>query len=272
MKKVVFCGGCDITAICRYIKKTPNVKVIDYNLTNTWMNSVSHYWIQALDNKKLPNHEKYGIYYPDTNPLLDKDIDILVISILGEVGEGLYRNKKNGSLLLYGFANVDATKNPLFYTDGKPVKNGSVLESIINEFEFLGEINQDDVIKNYKRIISSLDPHIYLYILLGPTFESAFGEKNYYFQSINGIDKYSSLNKKMKSEFGCYKNVKFIDPAKFYSKPRKLKQLYYYGYPSIRHYSRFTYFKIASYISKKHISITTSTKEMIKLILGHVSK
>lgn len=269
MKKVVFAGGCDITAICRYIKRTSNIKIVDFNSTGTWLNCISHYWVQALDNIKITDYQKYGVYYPNTDPFLDNDVDILVISILLEIGKGLYRNKNNGAFLLWGFANVDATKNPNFYAEGKEIEKNSVLESIVNDYEFLGEINYDDVVKNYKRIIQSLNSHARIYIILGPTFESAYGEKNYFFQSTFGSSKYNSLNKKMMAELGCFKNVIFIDPAKFYIKPRKLKQLFYYNFPSITHYSRLTYIGIASYLSRRHISIKLSVKETVKLILGY---
>ena len=263
--RIVLCGGCDVTAICRYIKRTNNVKMIIHNSTKTWMNSISYYWAQYLDNIRIPDYQNYGVYYPNDD-IFGSNVDVLVISLLGEIGEGIYKNKGNSSYLLFGFPNVDATKNPEFYAESTRIEDKHILEYIVNKCEYVGESSPSDIVDNYRKILSKINPRAKIYIILGPTFKSDFCEKNYYFQNVDGVEKNDCLNNAMINEFRDNKNVIFINPKKFYKKPKRRAQMYYYNYPSIRHYPRSTYFRIAIWLRRKNRSLKISYKEFFIFI------
>lgn len=267
---IIFFGPCDITAISTYIRKNNNVLFIDKNTTGTFDLCESTYWVQDILNQKVshPFISKYA--YPEID-FRETDINGIVISLLCELGRGLYENKK-GQYLKFGFANIDATKDYLLNYKAEVDWYGKeVFEAFSEEWCFKGTMHIKDIISNYQIILNNIPDRVHIYILLTPTFKSKYGETNDYFKTINGTEVFAKLNNMMKAHFAYKSNITFLDPTDYYIPPKKKSDLFYYNSPSIRHYPRSCYRSIALYLSKKEKEIKFDyTRDIKRFIKKHL--
>lgn len=245
-KKILFQGGCDITAVLFYLCHN-SLEIIDRNTSGTFGCSFSTYWVEGLKGRRI-NHP----FVKKEQYLNLKEEKVLVTSILLEPQEGIYVRKNDGALLRFGNPFLDARydfeeKFPGFYE----IYGSDPFNILREQYDFRGLITPKEVLNNYKFVVSQPNFKCDLYIILGPTFAPELGENNPIYNSFNGIEWFSECNNLLKRELPkIYPKVHFIDPIDFYTSSRNKMDYFYYNSPSLVHYTRKTYCNIARYLSR----------------------
>ena len=261
MKKIIFRGPCDITAIYSYLKPKNiiyDTELIGDKIDKVWDTSLSIYLAQLANNVFVNDVFVEKNQYPKADIFDENKIDGVVISILNEGYHGIYKNKINDYEVAYGLWNYDATyKKGYHYLEGEakgvtgfPRLTKRDYTRFSSEYSFCGRISPEESSINIKRFVDRFSDRVKICIILGPTFPSAFGEKSPAFKDDNSIIFFKKLNDSISDIFNSYKNVFLIRPADYYVKPKKRSDLFYYNYPSIGHYPKKTYKKIAKHICK----------------------
>ena len=241
--KAYFYGPCDISAIYTFIKR----KNVYYN--NNFFSFRSSNWVQFL-NGTIPEHPfvNKDSVFPDKKIFCDNTPRIIVISVLGEPLEGKYVNGKN--IIRFGCPHLDATKDYLFnYKDFVEIYGHEVFKTF-KKYDYCGEFTINEIVNNFQIILHSFPTTTKICILLGPTFDSGFGEVNLYCATKNMINLYSELNSKISNLCKEMQNVYLINPANYYKKPKHIKEMFYYNSLTILHYPRDTYKRMAKQLCK----------------------
>ena len=244
--KAYFYGCCDITATTTFLK-SKNCIFNEFKRFHHYFSFQSSYWAASINGKESCHPFVPKGVYPE-NSIFNEKNKIMVLTVLCDPIIGNYVNQKK-ELVRFGYPHLDATKIPLKdYPDDYGLGGGActddVYQSFTTNYSFKGMTSVDEIIKNFETIINSFSRDTQFVILLGPTFESKFGEKNKLCQSVDMKNIYKDINHAMVNTFTS-SNIHFIDPNKFYKIPKKKSDLFYYNFPSILHYPRSLYKAIA---------------------------
>lgn len=241
--KAYFYGSCDITASSTFIKKT-NCVFNDFTRFGNFYSFQTDYWVSSIYGHEVVHPFVAKGVYPDKS-VFDEEEKIVVFTVLCDPLLGNYIGR-DGSLIRFGYPHISATKQyEKNYPNECAYYGKNVFEQFSKTYKYAGMTNVERTIDNFKIILSKFsNKHNHYIILLGPTFNSEFGEKNLLCKDIDMKLVYDQINKRMLSTFKD-NNIHFIDPNKFYRKPTKKSDLFYYNFPSLIHYPRITYKKIA---------------------------
>lgn len=254
-KKTILIGPCDITAISTFLVHR-RMDIFDINNCGTYNTCLSSYWIDSINNNKNKSRFISPCCYPDWNQLC-KNTSTIVMSLLLEPQLGLYKNRKNGSSIIFGYPHIDARMHYNdYYKNDVCVFGKEAFLELKDNYDFIGVIKPKEVVNNYKKIIEKIDCRISICILLGPTFDSKYGEQNIFYQQFDIKAYFSELNGLMKETFESEKRVWLLDPYCYYKQPKNKLDIFYYGFPSISHYPRITYSKIAYILSRRYKGIS----------------
>lgn len=268
MSKILFRGNCDVKAVTQYIKSTNDILVESAfkgkYLDTVWDASISLYLMQSATDSIIKSKFVEPTFYPSSD-IYSSDYEAIIISCIGDGILGVYENITDGSRLAYGIWTSDATKNDgeEFFNDkiahgGLPNLTKEDYHVFAQNYKYLGRTSVNDCVSNYEAFIKKVPKSTKIIILLGQTFLNVYGERNPAMKQ-GGREFYSELNNKLISTLAVYKNVYFIDPSKYYKKPKNKYDIFYYNFPTINHYPCITYLKmakeIAAIISKKRIKI-----------------
>lgn len=248
MSKVVkafFYGSCDITAITSYIRNK-NCCFNDYKRFGNFLSFQSTYWVESIFNREVVHPFVENGVYPDCS-IFTKEEKILVFTVLCEPLFGEYKDSQE-RIIRFGYPHLDATED---YDKKYPYEykkyGRAVFDSFANNFVFEGMIKVDKIVDNFRTIMNHFPKGTQFVIILGPTIDSDFGEMNKLCQTIDMKKTYQKINDAMVT---CFKssNVHFINPNNFYKEPKRKEDLFYYNFPSMIHYTRGTYKRMAKAI------------------------
>lgn len=258
-KNVLLRGPCDVMALYFYLQPK-NIKlesaIPGRYLEKAWDVSNSIFLEQFATNNMIDSHFVEPAFYPNKEDIYSKKYKLIILSVISDGILGVYQNKVKGYKIAYGMHKFDATlEGGRLYREDSTIYGGisgiSLNEYIAfsKSYQFLGLISPVECSNNFKIFIDSLPRGIDVCILLGPTFESAYGEMN---PTLKGCGKeiYERINKEMYRTFSSYPNVSLVDPSLFYIKPKHKYQMFYYNFNSINHYPSKTYRLIAKEIHK----------------------
>lgn len=246
-KQISLYGPCDITAISAFLRGR-NIKVHDFNNCGTYATCLSEYWVQQINHNNNESKLIDKNSFPNLGELTKSDT--IIISVLSEPLMGVYQNIYNGSSIHFGFPNKNVILNKDVYINDYKSYGDETFIDLKNNYIFKGQAEIKQILKNYYQIINFIPSSTKIIIILGPTFASAFGEENYYLKTVNVAKYYKDLNEKLTESLKCNTNVFYIDPADFYTPPKKRSELFYYNFYSITHYPTKTYFLIARQIKR----------------------
>ena len=260
MSKILFRGNCDVTAITQYIKQTSDIVVESAfkgkYLDTVWDASISLYLMQSATGRTIENKFVEPAFYPSPEIYRGGKYDGIIISCIGDGILGVYENITDGSRLAYGIWTSDATKNdgedffnPNIAHGGLPNLSKEDYHWFAQHYKYLGRTSIDDCVSNYEVFIEKVPQSTKIIMLLGPTILNVYGERNTALKN-GGKEFHAQLNTKLVSVLSKYSNVYFINPSKYYKKPKNKYDMFYYGCPSIDHYPCITYLKMAKEISK----------------------
>lgn len=241
--KTYFYGSCDITATATYIKNN-NCVFNDYRRFGNYYSFQSDYWVASIFNNEVEHPFVAHGVYPEKS-IFNDEPKIVVLTVLCDplIGNYIGPNKK---LIRFGYSHLDATKS---YKENYPNEYNfygpSIFEQFSKDYLFYGMTKEKEIIDNFKIIFNNFNSsNTQFIIFLGPVFDSCYGEKNLLCKEVDMKSIYRNINQAMKSTF-IGANIHFIDPNLFYRKPKKQSDLFYYNFPSLIHYPRKTYKKMA---------------------------
>ena len=260
---VLLHGGCDLSQMEPYLY-FKNLTT-EYNLgkfhrdhTLCALNAYNKYDELTEIQEKIPLLSKDDFY---TEIFTDK-YDIVVISVLQDYSQGVYRYKKNKNIkIALGSFDEPITPNQL---EGCKSED---LEWFFDNFEFEGRIQPQDFMKNLQFIRNHMNKDIALIIINGvevPCYTNSSEPDRY--------KVHIEMNKIVDEFVAQSENTYLLDVRKFVVKSEQLTD-------RIRHYERKVYFNIAKELSKiikehcgENIKVrrVINTKSFVKKVLKNI--
>ena len=263
--KVLFKGGCDLTNMSVYLNTSNVIEEFTY-IGCSRNNNIEHHnhttniltlpflskdeQIKYIDEYIFADEEMFSTH------LFDKDLAIAFIGTMIEPNLGIYQNRATGCRIAFGEANHPLTdesewdnyiNNKIFTADNKFTKEW--LQKFSNTHDFVGSLSPEDILNEYKRILSLMSPSAYLCLLLGS--ETPFikeSNPNYFGREII----YKQINTLLRHWAEENPRVLIIDFNNFIHGQEDFTN-------NINHFERRIYFAAAN-IANQYISSITGTK------------
>lgn len=276
MKSILLKGACDVEALNFYLKKRREITFCKEGVIHTEKHG--DFYCTANTEILLNLRKTFNSKFIDNafykTILLNKHFDVIVLSTITEYCYGIYQNKFNDIKIIYGENKHNCFTDGEFYQNGNlffgfQELNSSDYTDLEKEWKYLGINNIDNVIENYRKIVSLYGRNSDIVFLLGPVIHDELEETSRPF--VDSEYFFEELNKRLISEFSYCKNVKFIDPNIHLRKHLK-SEYFFYNSQSFVHYKRKVYYCMAKDLHKFYPDIVKATysnerKRRIKKII-----
>jgi FkbH-like protein len=257
--RVLLKGPCDLDSVIQYLGNQDNFDVdTEFNFNNLAgiaITAMNHSAV-IVESQSLTDAQKDKMLsdapFVDRSifdqKILDKDYDYVVMSMLPDCHEGVYRHKATGGIITFSSANFDLT-NPdnweKFISGEYPNHNYAftreVLENFARAYTFEGFADANTIVENVMHIRQKLLPrHTRLILVLGSEMECAASLTG---EFDNHAANHARVNAMLKDAMSKVPNVTFIETTDLIH-----SQSDYNG--CINHYSRNIYYQLAKEISQ----------------------
>lgn len=237
LKKILIKGGCDLSQSIHYIKhKYLFSSEFNYNVGNiTMFRNHSMYIVNSLrynNDKNINDNESHFI----DNKIYKTDIfqnrhDAIILSLLTDYTEDLYRNILDNSILItgaYGILSQGVKEHFIQY------ESDNKLNKFSDKYKYIGQITAEEFINNLN-IIRQKTNNIPLIFINGAEIDSPHPQEK------GAKDRHSMMNKLLDDFIGNNTNCYLIDVRAIVKSRDDIEE-------NIRHYKRWVYSFIASEI------------------------
>ncbi len=272
-------GPCDMLSIFSYINAGKNIDTeFTYICKSTGVSIESYnHTIHIINSLNLTENVKNEIIeelpFADegffrTQMFVPDKYSVVLISLLLDASLGIYKRKKDGTIIAYGEWKDDFTDpnnwesiiHETIYTSNCKW-NITMLKAFASKYEYMGRMEVRDIINNVRIIRKKLQSRVKLVFLTGSEIEYE-QEKN---KSLIGISQYY---KDLNNELGKIDNVEYISFSKYISDQECF-------YESSNHFSKKVYYDLASdivQIISEKIPGCLSQSSRIRLVIEELKR
>lgn len=272
--KIVFKGACDLQIMASYLISDNIVEEFTY-VGAKRKNSIEHHnhSVNILRYPFMSKEEQYDELqmYPFCDEemfktaLFDSDIQLVFLSTQIEPNLGLYRNKTTGNIFAFGEYTYPLTDSNnwggyisgTIFTSHNKFDRGW-LKNFSLSHDFLGQLTPPQIIENYKKLLSKLNPNAKLCLILGSELpfekntQKSYENRHLFYKQLNGL-----LRDYAKTESRLY----LLDLNEFIHDQEDFTD-------NINHYKRAIYYKAAQAANKiiaKSTNINVKNKNKLYL-------
>jgi len=230
---ILISGGCDLEQFAAYLK-SGNSK-IEYRFNNGIVrHDNTYYWIGANSysdevKKEMINNLPFIKELTFDRSIYDSNYNIVVLSLLMDYTQALYRNKKNPNIII-AHGNFD---RPITLDSIPDYMTREEVEYLVNNYDFIGGISNDNLKRNLDIIRNSINPDTTLIIINGCEVPV---ENNL---EIDRYIKHQEYNKIVDDFVSLHDNTYLLDVRKIVMERKQLSD-------NIRHYNREVYYSMAN--------------------------
>lgn len=286
--RILLKGPCDLSSAVQYMSGNKNCKIeTEFNYVNpqgvavTGMNHTE----MMIEGMRLSD-EEIGRVLRDApfmdagafkTKLRDNDFDVVVMSVLPDCHEGIYRHRDSSILISFSSFNYDFTdaKNWDKIIGNKITNHNfhfteACLKQFKDKFEFEGTLPSDRIVENVRYIREKvLKPESLLVLILGSEAECQHPDSD---EFMNHANRHKEVNTALKEAFGGTGNVMFINITDLISNQSDFKG-------ATNHFSRSVYYKLAGcisdcvsdYIGTGKIGTKSPLKVLTNKIIGKIN-
>ena len=226
--KIIIKGPCDMSQMFTYISDNKNIITEFVYINNSGVsieqgNHTTHivesHTLDVSTKKRLIENLPFGDNNMFTTAIFNNDVKFVVLSLFTDPNLGLYKEKKSGGIVAFGeYTNdlTDCSKWKSYIDKSVFVANCSFtidnLNYIKDNYEYIGRLKPDDVIKNLIYIYNNISLNTQIILILGSEIKF-IKEKNEAYLDRHKYNK--ELNQKVKLWAAGNKRISIIDVNKF---------------------------------------------------------
>lgn len=207
--KIVFKGACDLQILAGFLKSSMIVEEFTYvgqkransiEHHNHSVNILSYPFKSDKERKEILDRYVFADEEMFNTSLFDKDVSIAFLSTQIEPNLGIYKNKETGDIFAFGEYSYPLTdkRHWVAYERSEIFTSGNSfteewLEKFSSTHEFLGRLTPEQIIDNYKKILTLINPNSKLCLILGSEMpyekneQIAYQDRHIFYQELNKL-------------------------------------------------------------------------------------
>ena len=252
--KLVIKGPCDLELVFSFIQENKNtIKEFVYvgkNGVSIEGGCHTTHIVQAITTdektkKNLAENLPFGDEDMFSTAIFEPDVDVIYLSMLTDPNLGLYKEKSTGLIVAFGewvndFTNEDiwddVIQKKVFTANCEFTK--AQLQTLKNDYEFLGRISPEKIVENLQCIYSKINPNAKLVLNLGSEIayknntQPAYYDRHLYHKEMNKLirewkqDKQNvfliDISKHIKSQEDYTNNINHFAKSVYHSLAQEL--------------------------------------------------